>query len=485
MRHLIPRRLKEEGGAVLILFALVIIVLFGFTVLAVDAAHAFVERRNSQNAADVAAVGAAVQAIYNTGTDTQIADEIIAEAQRLVQTNISTSNWASCNDADALPFTWASVRGGPTNCISWTEGFRRVRVRVPTRQIDTFFAAIIGVDSVPVAAAAEVEGLAEGLGGVLPFGVLSDAGDGSLLCLKTQNGQNKVPDACDPAVSGNFGYLDFTVFGGVIAGADQNCIGQPVNRLTENIAHGIDHELGVGPADETGPGVILDDAKCSNPLLGGGSPVNGTEAKTGTSFTGVIYPGFIGGTSNPSPSFPGRLTVTSGATFNWNGYAVDDVPLWDFLLPAKRAQCEPLMEEVAATPRWGDIDTIDTEEEIISCIAYHYSLSTTDDIFQDLKTSPRFGSVPRLHKPWPPGGSEDRTFAGFVTIYVNAIFGGNCTQPDGTCSTWFEPGGTKRNTTGTQMTGVTAIAIPDGLVPQSDLDALQGLPEIEEYLIVE
>ncbi|MGI9666774.1 MAG: pilus assembly protein TadG-related protein [Acidimicrobiia bacterium] len=485
MRHLGTDGKADERGAVLVMFSLVLIMLFGFMVLAVDASHAFVERRNSQSAADVAAVGAAVQAIENTGTDAQIADEIIAEAQRLVQLNISTSDWAACNDADALPFTWASERGGATNCVSWSEGFRRVRVRVPTRNIDTFFASIIGIDSVAVAAAAEVEGLAEGLGGILPFGVLSDAGDGSLLCLKTQNGQNKVPAACDPAVSGNFGYLDFTIHGGVIPGADQNCIGQPVNRLTENVAHGIDHELGIGPADETGPGVILDPDKCSNPLLGGGAPVNGTEAKTGTSFTGVIYPGFIGGTSNPSPAFPGRLTVTQGPTYNWNGIEVDDEPLWAHLIPAKRTQCEPLSEEVAASPRWGDIDVIDTEEEMVSCIAYHYSLSTTSDIFQDLKDSPRFGSVPRLHKTWPPGGSADRTFAGFVTIYVQALFGGNCTQADGTCGTWFEPGGLKRNTTSTQMTGVTAIAIPDGLVPQSDLDALQGLPEIREYLIVE
>ena len=46
-------RSRDERGAVMIMFAIMIVMLFGFMALAVDAAHAFVQRRNSQNKGDI------------------------------------------------------------------------------------------------------------------------------------------------------------------------------------------------------------------------------------------------------------------------------------------------------------------------------------------------------------------------------------------------------------------------------------------------
>jgi hypothetical protein len=467
---------SDEGGAALVLFTLTLVVLFGFMALAVDSGYAFAEKRNSQNTADIAAVGAAVQAIQNSGTDAQIAAEIVAEAQRLVSENIGTVDWSACTDAEPLALTWASELSGASNCISWSEGFRRVRVRVPNRTLDTFFASVIGIDSFDVGAAAEVEGLADGLGGILPFAALTDAGNGSLLCLKTQTAQNKIPDECDPSVSGNFGYLDFSIFGGVIPGTVKDCAntGDANARLAENIAHGVDHELGPGPSDETDASVVLDEDKCNLPTTYAGLPVNGTDAKTGTNFNQVIGPGFISGTNG----FPGRLTVTSASTTTFNSVSgVDNAGLWEYLTPTASATCATLPADTENPARWDHTAALNSEAGILSCIAYHVA-NSSGPIFEDLADSPRFGAVPLLHKPWPPGGSADRTFAGFVTVFVQTLFGGNCTDE---CSVWFEPGGDVRGGT---ITGVTAIAIPDSVVSPQDLDAIQGLPEIEEYLIV-
>jgi hypothetical protein len=276
----------------------------------------------------------------------------------------------------------------------------------------------------------------------------------------------------------------------VIPGADLDCAstGTPVYRLAENIAHGVDHELGIGPADETDSSVVLDALKCTQPATYAGLPVNATDAKTGTSYTSVIFPGFVSGTTPPqSPPFPGRLTVTKGRTTTFGGISgVDDVALWEFLTTAADP-CRGLPEDTAAPPQWGAITgDVDTEDELLSCMKYS-AINDLGPIFDGLQDSPRFGAVPLLWKPWPPGGSENRTFKGFVTVYIQTLYGGKCDLPDGSCNITFEPGptGIKRNMGSTSVDAVTAIAIPDELVTQDDLDALTELPEIEEYLIVE
>lgn len=489
LKHYIFRKGQEEHGAILVLSALLLLVIFGFVALAVDTGNAFTARRSSQSVADVAAVGAAIQTIDNDGTDAEKAAEIVAEAQRLVQLNLNVTDWSACSDADHLAFTWSAELSGDSDCISWSEGFRRVRVRVPDRDIETFFARLIGIDTIAVAAAAEVEGLAGGLGGILPFGVLTDAGAGSLLCLKTTNGAQKIPPECEAPTSGDFGYLDFFMFGGVIAGADQNCSGSAIFRLAENIAHGIDHELEPGPPDENDPLVVLDEDKCDEPVTYAGRTVNAADAKTGTAFQQVIFPGFVGGTT--SPDFPGRLTVTSGNTTTFGGVSgVDNVGLWEFLKPAPGGCPVTIPVDMTSPARWDptgySYPVLDVDSLLI-CMQWSSAMQPGTAIFEGLKDSPRFGSVPKLWKTWPPGGSANRTFESFVTVYINTLYAGKCNYPDGTCETTFEPGasGVKRNMTATSLDAATAIAIPDGLLEKEDLDALTSLPEIREYLIVE
>ena len=53
MRSRLKLASQEERGAVMVIFAMSFVVLLGFMAIAVDGAHAFVERRDSQATVDV------------------------------------------------------------------------------------------------------------------------------------------------------------------------------------------------------------------------------------------------------------------------------------------------------------------------------------------------------------------------------------------------------------------------------------------------
>ena len=55
-------RLQERGQA-LVIIALAVVGLFGFSALAIDGSRVFSDRRNAQNAADTAALSAALAKI--------------------------------------------------------------------------------------------------------------------------------------------------------------------------------------------------------------------------------------------------------------------------------------------------------------------------------------------------------------------------------------------------------------------------------------
>lgn len=526
----IRARFREESGATLIIFALSLIVLFGFMALAVDAGHAFVERRESQNTADVAALAGGVQLIGHEGTDAEKEADMIAEVQRVVSANLGSVDWSTCSDPAPLANTWST-----SNCISWSYEFRLIRVKVPDRSIETYFAGIIGFDSVDVAAAATVQAAAPGLGGVLPFGILSETG---VLCLKTVNAEQKLPPNCTSAETGNFGYLDFTEFGGRVLGVDEECTGDIIGRLGRNIANGLDHYL-----EEYESGVsteLLDLTKCQDQEVPGDP--NGAEVKTGNAYTPAIYPGFVSGID----VFDGRLTnlnTNKAGSFDWGGHISDDLGLWEYLTASAKAYCEDTYDDanslqiLAGTGRttpdplshslkWTAIDQyVDTEEEIISCMQFAradvietWGVDTDDDpiyvldeaplsdptdddswaamgfsdldskspqseIFTGLKDSPRFASVPLLDEDdWPPGGSAPMHFRTFIPIYIQTLFG-DC--KNNVCDVVFEPGGEKTGEGGSEISAVTALYLHRDLLNAEDEEFLEGPPEIEEYLLYE
>jgi len=158
---------KDESGAILVLFALLTVVLIGFIAIAIDTAHAFTQRRSSQYAADVSAVGGAIQVIDHNGSQTQKTADLIDKALEIAQKNLGPGlDWGGCTDADAFAESGlAYFNSGDaqyTQCVSWTSDFSEVRVKVPDRDIDTFFGQVIGFDTVTVGAFAEVEAIVGG-----------------------------------------------------------------------------------------------------------------------------------------------------------------------------------------------------------------------------------------------------------------------------------------------------------------------------------
>ena len=452
---------SEEGGAILVLFALSLVALFGFSAVAVDAAHAFVERRDSQAAADVAAIGGGLALIDAPGNAYTKAVTLVDEVMALAQRNLGSGlEWEDCSDPDRpSQFDQSAdvvfVKGiDPqyTACISWSSDFADIRVRLPQRNVETTFAKVLGFDTFSVGAFAEVGAVAAGGGGVLPFGILNGDTAG-LLCLKTGP---QFPVECLSNDTGNFGYLDFRKFGNPAIPTIARCSGDSVDTLKENIAHGVDHDLALAPSSPTDDSgidndatIIEDDEECP-----GSQDVQAVLTETGEKQK-VIIDGFVDGISG----YPGRLTIDPpGATFTYKGVEIDDVALWEYLTPAAQTLC--------SNPS--------TEEEMVTCLADNPGTVLFEDT---IAQSPRLAQVPELWQTSFPTGAKLVSFKDFTFVYLQTLYGG-CNN-DGTCKLEIEPGGTKKVTADDPVV-VTAIGIGPDNITQTVKDTF-GTPSIETY----
>jgi hypothetical protein len=454
---------NEESGIIMVLFALMLVVLFAFAALAVDAANAFTQRRDSQATADVAAIGAALTLIDGPSNSllkaTGLVDEVFVIAERNLGPGL---DWENCTDPDR-PSKFDQVASNVfkyglddqyTECVSWSSDWSEVRVRVPNRDIDTFFAGVIGFDTFSVGAFAEVAAVVSGNGGVLPFGVLTGGTDG-LVCLKTGP---QFPDQCDPNVSGNFNFLDFRKFGNVALKTSTQCTGGSVDTLKENIAHGVDHDLDVAPdtpIDDKGIEeeitIIKEAEQCSSTS----DPVQAVLTETGNK-TKVIIDGFVDGAGG----FPGRLTLGSIRTYPYSDQEIDDVGLWEYLDDDGKAECGP------AT----------TEADILAC------LSSGKELFDDsIVNSPRLAVVPVLHQTTWPSGSKLVSFKDFTFVYIQTLYGG-CDNK-GNCDLEISPGpGATKKITNDDPVVVTALRIPDSAISDFVEDSF-GTPQVLTYAL--
>lgn len=468
-RFPVGERLRSrQDGAALMIFATTMVVLLGFAALAIDTAHAFVERRDSQAAADVAALGAALTLIDNPGSDLQIAKGLVDQVMTIAARNLGPGlDWEGCTDPDrpdkysvtAKAVFILGLDDQYTECISWTEDWHDVRVRVPYREIDTFFASIIGFDSVPVGAFAEVAAVRTGYGGVLPLGVL-DSGSEGIICVKTGPA---FPPECDPTVSGNFQFLDFLLFGNDSLGTTEKCDGQTVDTLMENIAHGIDHDLAVAPNNPIDEEELDDEVivvKEHEQCPGSDVKVQAVRSETGEKQK-VILRGMIDGANG----FPGRLTLgTPARSFDFNGTMIDDIGLWEYLNDAGKLLCP----------------NADDEAKIAVCIAGNPSVELFDD---RIEFSPRLAKVPVLWQGEWPSGSKLVSFKGFRYVYLQGLYGG-CNAGGGGCKLEVQPGitGTKKLTADDPVL-VTAVGIPDVHISQEVRDRFGEL-RVTSYSLI-
>ena len=169
MPHL--RLHQHERGSTLVYLALIMLVLMGFAGLALDGSHAYLERRRMQTAADAAALAGARELALGRDPSSMI------------------SNYVSHNRATLS--SWSIINNG-------------TGIRVLThRDVATWFARAVGVNTLSVAATSEAGFLPLlGVGGLMPMAVCADdvnVGGGEVTLLWED----------DKSGSGNFGWLSW------------------------------------------------------------------------------------------------------------------------------------------------------------------------------------------------------------------------------------------------------------------------------------
>lgn len=125
--------MKKERGQALILIALGLIVLVGFTALAIDGGNALADRRTAQNAADNAALAAA----YSLAASNSQAQ---AETAAL---NIATTNGYT----EGSSIVDVAIANVPASACNNTGLGKDVTVTISST-VDTVFAPVVGIDEV-------------------------------------------------------------------------------------------------------------------------------------------------------------------------------------------------------------------------------------------------------------------------------------------------------------------------------------------------
>jgi hypothetical protein len=196
------RFLKSEQGQSIVIVAAALVALLALAGLAIDGGNLFLQRRNTQNAADAAALAGTrvlAQAICNdpNATDGAIATTVNHYAQLNGIQDLSglTASYTDRNEAELGPVGAGSVPQGATGIL--------VDIK---NSVPSYFIQVIGIEEVDVAAAAlAMTGPLNAGGGVRPIGIPSgmlggmDEGDGFTINFGNCIAQ---PDQCIVAHTG-------------------------------------------------------------------------------------------------------------------------------------------------------------------------------------------------------------------------------------------------------------------------------------------
>ena len=477
---------RAEQGATAVVVAISMLVIMGFAALVIDLGAGFNERAQDQSAADTGVMAGALSFSISAG---QVRDDLLdIVAANLDQTYTPTdwlALWDSCQDA-GRPANYQPVPSlaGMTNstidCISIAAtGY--VRVRIPDQMQSTTFGKILGSGQLVTSAVAEAK-LQSTLGssGVLPFGLLGSATDGSQLCLSSAPpGVSQLP--CTGDDSGNFGELNSPLFGKPELGTSADCPNNPgAGILSQNIAVGIDHIIGQDtyystfpvPGYPSNPGNNPPDPdptygdwgawqidRCT-PVGGGlavasdGVPVNTMLANTG--FDGdAVQNGLVGVTDGSlfSDGLPSRLQrgtndkrelVTKAAIPKVGAalvtWSLDNKGLWEYLLPSAASveggKCNPTNSAYQTGGRPATV-------LISECLSDYVANGDTFQIFSlDILESPRFSFVPQFWYSQWGSGSHFQPVHGYRPVYLGGLWF-NCnagTDCDGSTGVEFFPG---------------------------------------------
>ncbi len=425
---------RHETGAILPIFALMLLMLLIFAAFAVDLGAAWAERREAQTAADAGVMSAALQYLDSTPDEDKIYELVTTYVNSNVNApGFSDSDWDGCED-DSRPTGYDALWEGTADeveCISIKQLNNEpaiLRVRLPVNDVPTSFARLIGIDAIPVTAFAEAEILYLDQSAILPFSLPSNPSTNE--CLGTPPTGLLPNDAapCTGPAQGNFGMIDSPWFGaGAPYGTDTNACPHDPNfaaRTPLNLALGLDHVItswpGSTPDNWNGPAIGTDlgnnhpDAdscdSTSNEL-----PPHVLLTEPGNTQTGsaIMNSGFLGGpfgTPLPGdPPTPGRLRQMpavgvgefSGSDLssqrldlrdNTDNLSVDNVGLWEYLAFDKidpSSSCD----KGNFTGKTGR----DLTDQMKTCLVELEGSAATEVFTDALLESPRFALVPVLN----------------------------------------------------------------------------------------
>lgn len=471
---------SSEEGASAILIALSLFLLIGIAALAIDIAEGFNERRQDQSAADVGVMAGAIEV---PSSSTAIRDEILDFTQRNVIGSYSDwqSKWESCVDdekttlnASGFSFVPLPAPAGwsvtSIDCISIDQG-GFVRVALPDLEFDTSFARVLGVEELETSADAIAEIGNRGGGGILPFGLLSTAGEGQHVCLRDNSG-GLAEEPCDGPDAGNFGAIESPHYGTKPDGPPRNCTASPKSQvLATNIAFGIDHLLAL---DTNGSSADEINDTCGEMDLG-------NTPDTMNTFQGLSGGLAEGMATGPVPGgYMPRLQKSSVKKFV-HGYNLDDVPLWNYIDPLATdipASCTKTSFAPTAGPPTFDYsipadgvpDPPDSWQHMSYCFDEYLNGTYSGVLFLDndvtsIADSPRFSYVPQFWEDaWPSGNSAPRHIKAFKATWIQATW-----WKKGNTVSVFHPGeGGSFNQGGNwQLRQLSGIVIPDDTLPMS------------------
>jgi len=328
-RVLIARRSGDERGAVAVMLAIMLTVMLGITALVVDLGNARQQRRAAQNSADAAALaaGETVEAGNGTIDWSAVVSQVKAYAQ--VNDGIATSAWTGCTDASALAYkpdstsanscisadrsSWPAVNSGTVGDTS-----NHIRVRLPSTSVKTYFAKVLGINSLTTGASAttnvvmtvqQIQTTKHIVGGPCALCVL-----GTGLSLDGQNG--------DVTITGGNVIVNSTA--GTAASLNPNghvTLSTPGGAIGGPNAPGNFSGSGFSPSP-TNQGAVTDPL-ANVPQCGNGSPGSTNycpvaAGSNGTKNNATLSPGIYSTISGSHTLNPGVYVLTSGITLNGN-----------------------------------------------------------------------------------------------------------------------------------------------------------------------
>ncbi|NNE74252.1 MAG: Tad domain-containing protein [Acidimicrobiales bacterium] len=492
-----PPAERERGAAMIIVSVTAIMSLF-FVALGVDVALLYNQRRQTQSAVDLAALGAA-QDLYDDAAVIAAVSDILASSEVV---GVTPADLDRCT-TETIDANYTKLPNA--SCISLNPLRTRIRIRVPDQSSATAFAQVFGVSELRYTAASVAGVEAAGQSNVLPFWISLSANGYS--CLKS--GADNVPDPlCSGSTVGNFGYANFGIWGDEVMGTTTDCTGSGSNRMPQNTAMGLDHKLSILNQEPHFGTAVTDHLSCGSIL-----EPNSMDTLTGNMNNTAGEAFYSGG---PFADGQGsRLARVNDLSWSNNttvaGYTLDDNPLWEFIgniggtdvpnscqknqftslgvvgadthLPNRVAihlSSESLDDKMIKLiercithyegNQWNDHGLLHPPENPTGCTG-----SCDDPVFNrndaddpeadiyDIQYSPRFGYVPRIHID-NPGGSTTVNIIDLEPIFIQRLYGGNCNNSG--CQVEFDPGvGYSTGGNASKAPAVTSFILPNGMLP--------------------